>query len=700
MEGSIIHKSKQLTKQQSHIVGSNEYPMYLRAGAGTGKTEVLVQKILHILKSEPNVSLSNFAIITFTNKATEEMQSRISSALFAAWLEKESNDSADSMNLEIVNMVDICTIHSFCERLIHRFGLQINIAPNFKVKSFKKETANIISAVVNGYCKNPLLSDVPSYAIERLVAIFLANNSNRGIRIDDELTDELLQPATNNQYWNAFKVLFLEMYNRVEREVEEAKQKSNVVTPNDLIRLTADLLKKPNVLKRVSDKYRYVFIDEFQDTNKDQFNLVDCLIKQGVKVFLVGDDKQSIYAFRGADVQNSLEMHSLIKKENKKGGKEYLAENFRSTKEIIEVINDIFSRDFRFNGDKLSFPVEPLKTPSSATSDKQTTPLLFEYGKSAKDIIQDVLTNTKINGRTAQYGDIAILCRRNFDLDKIATELKSAQIPICVIGGKGFYKTQEVIDTYKLLNAIIFASDSSLEELRFTDYYKAISCVGMDQLIEEMQSIIRVETVDASLSQLYERSRIIEYYRTHKNYQAVSNLLKLKELAQTMMDRDNMQPLQFVEYLYIMISTGQEEDEADIPEVERSQGVVSLYSIHKAKGLSFPIVIIPNCDNKLNRPITKPKIILDLKSEKPALAFNCEAISDSIIPDSEFLRLLDANVKEQLEEEIRVFYVACTRAEKQIVVASTNKKDKVLQTLRYRDYASVTRWLLEMQTDK
>ena len=134
MEGSIIHKSKQLTKQQSHIVGSNEYPMYLRAGAGTGKTEVLVQKILHILKSEPNVSLSNFAIITFTNKATEEMQSRISSALFAAWLEKESNDSADSMNLEIVNMVDICTIHSFCERLIHRFGLQINIAPNFKVK--------------------------------------------------------------------------------------------------------------------------------------------------------------------------------------------------------------------------------------------------------------------------------------------------------------------------------------------------------------------------------------------------------------------------------------------------------------------------------------------------------------------------------------------------------------------------------------
>ena len=86
MEKSIIQKTKQLTNKQAQIVDSNEYPIYLRAGAGTGKTEVLVQKILHILKNEPNVSLMNFAIITFTNKATEEMQNRISSSLFREWI--------------------------------------------------------------------------------------------------------------------------------------------------------------------------------------------------------------------------------------------------------------------------------------------------------------------------------------------------------------------------------------------------------------------------------------------------------------------------------------------------------------------------------------------------------------------------------------------------------------------------------------
>ena len=438
-----------------------------------------------------------------------------------------------------------------------------------------------------------------------------------------------------------------------------------------------------------------MFIDEFQDTNKDQFTLVDSLIKHGVKVFLVGDDKQSIYAFRGADVQNSQEMHSLINKVNKKSSEKYLSENFRSTKEIIAVINSIFSHPFTFNGDKLTFPVEPLEVPSCEISEPNTTPILFEYEKPVKDIIQNILSTTTIKGKPAQYGDIAILCRRNFDLDKIASELKEAGVPICVVGGKGFYKTKEIIDTYKLLNAIVYNNETALNEVRFTDYSKSVKGTNINQIIMEMQDIIRLETVDASLSELYERTGIIKYYRQNHNYQAVSNLLKLNELARTIMDRDNMQPLQFIEYLYIMISTNQEEDEADIPEAERNTGVISLYSIHKAKGLSFPIVVIPCCDNKLNRPITKPKIILDLKSERPTLAFNAEIISNSLTPDKEYLRMLKNNVKEQLEEEIRVFYVACTRAESQIIIANTKSKEQVMQTLRYRDYASVSKWLIE-----
>ena len=164
-----------------------------------------------------------------------------------------------------------------------------------------------------------------------------------------------------------------------------------------------------------------------------------------------------------------------------------------------------------------------------------------------------------------------------------------------------------------------------------------------------------------------------------------------------MMDKDNIQPLQFLEYLYIMISTNQEEDEADIPEVERKDGVVTLYSIHKAKGLSFPIVIIPCCDNKLNRPITRPKIIFDIKSEIPSIAFDFQAINKELPPDLEYQRLFSANIKEQLEEEIRIFYVACTRAEKQIILANNSSISRVKQTLRYNDYASISQWIFEIK---
>lgn len=106
---------------------------------------------------------------------------------------------------------------------------------------------------------------------------------------------------------------------------------------------------------------------------------------------------------------------------------------------------------------------------------------------------------------------------------------------------------------------------------------------------------------------------------------------------------------------------------------------------------------IPSYDNKLNRPTTKPKIILDLKSAQPAIGFLSETISESLLPDSEYTRMLEANVKEQLEEEIRVFYVACTRAERQIVIASTGSKQQVLQSRMYTEYASISRWLAEME---
>ena len=352
---------KELTKKQNSIVVSNEYPQYLRAGAGTGKTEVLVRKIVNILEQDTSVGLSNFAIITFTNKASDEMKQRRSGLLYSNWV--KSKDKRYVSELDAINMADISTIHSFCERLLRRFGLQIDIAPNFSVKSFKRESNEIVSRLVAEQYGNAILEPISSGALVRSIMLLLNDNGNRGITISEELLKNLLIPVDNNGYWNEFKKLFLNLYCRAEQEIEQKKAEMNVLSPNDLIKCAARLLSNDYVAKKVADKFRYVFIDEFQDTNSDQFELVKLMIDNGVKVFLVGDDKQSIYAFRGADVQNSQDMHSMIKQINRKRNNEYLDENFRSTPEVIKVINEIFSSKFAYNGQLLNFPKEPLDIP-------------------------------------------------------------------------------------------------------------------------------------------------------------------------------------------------------------------------------------------------------------------------------------------------------------------------------------------------
>lgn len=145
-----------------------------------------------------------------------------------------------------------------------------------------------------------------------------------------------------------------------------------------------------------------------------------------------------------------------------------------------------------------------------------------------------------------------------------------------------------------------------------------------------------------------------------------------------------------------MITSGQEEDEADVSEFERENGVIRIYSIHKAKGLSFPIVIVPCVDTNLNRPITKPKIIFDSKSDKCRIGFNSEELSDEIKPDKDYMNLLEVKAVEQLEEELRVFYVACTRAKHKLILLTNKSKSEIKQTRMRKDRVSISKWLMQI----
>lgn len=695
---------KTLTDKQQLVAVSSNYPQYLQAGAGTGKTEVLIQKIINILNNEPNVSLDNFGIITFTNKATEEMRTRLSNGLYKQWfiahLDSDGQAERVRKQVEITSMVDICTIHSFCERLLRRNALMLGIPLNFKVKSFRYESGRIINRIVSQYYDDEILRDIPQYKLTKLIDIFLSECSNRGIPINDELLQGFAFSTPENAYWNSFKQLYIKIIAESFNEIEAEKLRNGVLAINDLIRHSVLLLKNDYIASKIATHYQYLFIDEFQDTNRDQFEFVKQLIERGVKVFLVGDNKQSVYSFRGANVINSEAMREYIYSKQLHSQPQILDENFRSDASLIDAINRIFKYDFEHKGNKIRFPIEPLAIPKIKLGSGLDDCVEICFSEPVHEIIERIMGN-EINGRKVSYGDIAILCRRNYDLDQIGRKLKELGYPVEIVGGRGFYQAKEIVDTYKLFNAVLTNGSEQYNELIFTDYYAAIAHNSyngsFEEFFERISAAFRFETVERLLTYVFEEAELLDYYASFNNHQAISNLLKLRDISRTLMDKDNIQPLQFLDYLRIMISTKQEDDEAEIPEQKREKGVIKLFSIHKAKGLSFPVVIMPFIDNRLNRPITNPKIIIKSETEPPIMGIDCNIISSDLPHDKDYLACVEQKNTEHLEEELRVFYVACTRAKNKLILSAQKPYLKVKETLAWDNYASVAKWLLQVE---
>lgn len=701
-----LHILKNLTEKQQAIVDNMTYPNFVRAGAGTGKTEVIVQKILNILKKY-NATLDQFAIITFTNKATNEMRERLIDRLYMSYLEQSDNRSL-RRQIEMSNILDISTIHSFCEKIIREFGMNINIPNNFSISSFKYEIDQIFTETIDDYVNNPVFKDIQLFKLKEYLKRFYSENENRGIQICNNAI-EMLKFIPSDEYWDEFKKLFIEIYLKAYKLIDGQKREKNILTQNDLIKYSAVLMKDEYVAKSVCSKYKYLFIDEFQDTSIDQFNLVKSFIDNGVNVFVVGDEKQSIYKFRGSDISSFYEMTDIISLIKKKVSNEkdeiFINENFRTDYQLLTNINTVFNSGFYFANRRIPFKNLALDKTANLKKEVKATekPLQVCYAKEISEIIEDVIEHQTIKGKPIKYKDIAVLCRRNADLDEHAIKLKKAGIPVEVVGGKGFYRAKEIIDVYKLLNALINKGQIEQAELKFTDFYKAYisSKSNFDDFVEELSVAIRENVISNFLDILYKKSNIIKYYKHMNNLQAIANLQKLQNISREKMYEEGVQPVDFLQYLDIMISTNQEEDEAELSKKDREEGAVSLYSIHKAKGLDFKIVIIPDFDLNLNRGATKPKVISIYDDKSIRLGFNSFYLfnedSNKLNTDPMYDDMLQNYTLSNLEEEIRILYVAMTRPKHMLILANNQPKYNIVSECnRNRYYVSYFRWLYEI----
>lgn len=730
MQYSIIDKkitSMPPTKIQQKIIGGRSYPTYLKAGAGSGKTEVLTRKVIDILKNN-EVGLENFIIITFTNKATSEMKNRLGNRLYYYWLGHFKTKSTERIfknkeyirkQTEICNMIQISTIHSFCEMLLRQYGLSIGIVPNFKIKSVKYELNKIINKNINKYSENKYLVKIPHYTIKSLVEDFLLDNNNKGLDFNHEDVNSIVFNPSNSPEWKEFKKIFCDIYINTYKEIEFYKKNNSILESNDLIRNTVELLQNNYVLKKITAQYEYIFIDEFQDTNNSQFKLVDSLMKAGSNVFLVGDEKQAIYSFRGSDIENSRKISKIVDEFSQE--ETYLmTDNFRTDYILLQEINEIFRQQYFFEGQALHFETKDLTKIMNLCEQElsEEKPLKFTYNIDLLCLIRSIIENETlkerenmkvlkdVNGnikkRKIQERDITILFRSNYDLEQYAQLLKNNNIPIEVFGGKGFYRSKEVIDTFKMFNSIIHQGIAYETELKFTDYYAAIKsndkCIKFTNFMKDLKVIYREESVESILDNIYKRSGIMSYYYSKKNYQAIANLHKLKDIAREQNAEEQLQPIQFLNFLNIKITTQADEDEAEISQEHRntSGGVISLYSIHKAKGLEFEVVILPQIEKQLNRKLVEPKLIFQENETKgkAKLAFNNKALV-GFSQDKDYNLLKQDKIRELLEEELRILYVALTRAKHRLYLFCENPK-----YINKRGAESWAKWLNTIQEGK
>lgn len=583
-----------LNERQREAVNITEGPLLVLAGAGSGKTKVLTTKVAYLIL-EKNVSPDNILAITFTNKAAKEMKDRI---------------------LNMVGMVgykiQISTFHSFGLAILKKHYDKLGLSKNFTV--LDSDDSNVV-------VKN-ILKDRNYDENYRAIRSIISNNKNA-------LVDSLeFARFVSNDY----DEMVLDVYQRY----EDRLKRNNSVDFDDLLMLPIVLFRKyPNILKEYQEQYKYILIDEYQDTNEAQYLLAKMISAKYKNICVVGDDSQSIYSWRGSNYKNILN----FEKDYPDCKTVYLEQNYRSTKTIIEASNELIKNNVH------------RKDKNLWTDNEEGVKIEYHIASNEKDEAYYVIREiNKLIDEGAKLSDIAILYRTNAQSQNFEKELVLSNIPYKVVGSVYFYNRKEIKDLMAYLK-LIYNKDDDVSLMRIINVpRRKIGKMTIDKLREKANDL-NVSLYDAIDSgKELEFKNLIEELRSQKDEMTLANFIQIvldktnliKELesentieAETRIENLNefkTIAIQFEEN-YGIISLEDFLNEislvADITEYKNNDGI-TLMTVHSAKGLEFDNVFIVG-------------------------------LEESIFPH---MNSFDSN--EQLEEERRLCYVAITRAKKRL----------------------------------
>lgn len=673
-----------LTDEQLAVINANNKKILVKAGAGTGKTEVLTRRIIRLIEDDPSLSMREMAIITFTNKATEELQSRLKKHLYRKWKNCSSDQEKKRFRyeLELLNSCQISTIHKFCKSILNEagpyYGNHILFNPNFQIRTDSHKDA--IDEVLENWIqqkkeKNEAIEHLNIMPVHKLREIIIKSYEllrTKGLDIDTVLSRTKRYANLEDRMQRRLKMELVDLLKQVHEYYFLLKY--NSLDIDDLLEYCYRILKEDrDLLQRIQRKYKHIFIDEFQDTSLYQSEMIKLICddsEHAPSLFVVGDLKQSIYEFRGADTESYSKIEKWIA-EN--GIVLTLSTNWRSQPSLVVFVNTIFS-NIREN-EKYIFYQEPLK-PREENCEIDFSKV-YEWiwcsqdesqAKKVSKWLQEQLKNNDAK-------NYCLLFRKNFEMKSFVDEFMKHQIPFKIIGSGDFYSQKEIIDSLKIVQ---YLHTPTLEKY----FWEAMNTIFIDHDAEKLTKLsATIKPFIQKFTPAQTLDFIYKFTEAHKLYpkRVYANLMKLKQLARNLSFNENITLQQFINWLSAMIQSEKDEPQADVAEKDHNS-YVTLMTIHKAKGLEFPIVILPNLDQNISQQSLNPEILYH--RNKLTLEFSYQKYysqSSAKIISKDYEEAIQLNQYQTYSEELRVLYVALTRAkEKLVFVGSQNcPKNKI-----------------------
>ena len=630
---------EELNNKQKEAVENTEGPVLVIAGAGSGKTKVLTHKIAFLIQ-EKQVKPWNILAITFTNKAANEMKQRVENLL---------SDSS--------NDIWMGTFHSICVRILRRYIDKIGFDSSFIIFDTSDQRTLVKDCLKELKVDDKLFTD-------RAVLSEISNAKN-----------EMLEPkAYSVKYANDFRK---ETIGKVYELYQKRLRENNAIDFDDIINYTIKILtENQDVLEYYTEKFKYVLVDEYQDTNKAQFMLISILASKYGNITVVGDNDQGIYSFRGADISNILNFErdfpgtKIIK----------LEQNYRCTGNILKAANAVIKHNETKYDKKLWTENNEGNIPCIYSGDD-------EYDEASYIINQIRFLKTE---EYFKFSDFAVLYRMNSQSRAIEDILRREDIPYKIIGGLKFYERKEIKDIIAYLRLIFNPSDNMSLKRIINEPKRGIGKTSLDNIAKiseetgnSMYDIIK-NAEKYGLNRVYLNSRefieAIEELRSKKDNMLISDLIKetLKktgytkalELENTVEAETRIQNLD--EFLTVAIEFEEESADntlaeflegitlsSDVDNLEDEEESVTLMTLHSAKGLEFPVVFLVGMEEGIfpgYKSIGEPK---------------------------------------ELEEERRLFYVGITRA-KQYLYLTCAKRRTIFGSTSYN---SISRFVKEIPSE-